>query len=149
MRLGLAITGLFVSAAASSAFACSSSSDPSGSSSSGTIAPLGDGGGSKGDDDDGAAKTQDCSGVKSLDCAQQTAHAKEAACPKFDAKQWTDDCEALNCGTPTGCAKELKDLGDCLLEQPPVCTEAGGVDSETPPACKDKDGALTNCLLGK
>ena len=126
--------------------ACSSSDEKKDDGSSGTIAPLGDGGksGSSGDDDDDA-KAADCRGVTSLDCAKQTAHAKEAACTKFDAKQWTDDCESLNCGTSPACAKELKDLGDCLLEEPAVCNEAGGVDNQTPTACKDKEAALFNC----
>jgi hypothetical protein len=125
--------------------ACSSSDDKKDDGTSGTIAPLGDGGKQSGDDDDDA-KAADCSGVTSLDCAKQTAHAKEAACTKFDEKQWTADCEAQNCGTPPECAKALKDFGDCLLQQPAVCDEAGGVDSQTPAACQDKDAALFKCL---
>jgi hypothetical protein len=125
--------------------ACSSSDDKKDTGTSGTIAPLGDGGKSGDDDDD--AKTADCTGVKSLDCAKQTAHAKGAACTKFDEKQWTDDCEAQNCGTPQACATELKAFGDCLLEQPPVCDAAGGVDTQVPAACKDKDAALFDCTV--
>lgn len=124
--------------------ACSSSDDKQSSSSSGTIAPLGSGKGD--DDDDGAAKTASCSGVKSLDCAKLTAHAKEAGCTKFDEKQWTDDCEAENCGTPTACATQLKAFGDCLQNEPATCDEGGGVAKDVP-ACKGKEGDLTNCLL--
>jgi hypothetical protein len=110
-----------------------------------TIAPLGDGGG--GDDDDDTSGDAGCGTVKSLDCAKQTAHAKEAGCAKFDEKQWTEDCESENCGTPEACADALKAFGDCLLEQTVVCDEGGDVAKDVP-ACKEKEGALTNCLLG-
>lgn len=139
------LLSLVVSVLGAVAVLACSDDEPADKGTSGTIAPIGDGEKSGDDDDDLGKPGDDCSGVKALDCAKQTAHAKEANCAKFDAAKYEKNCESMNCATIVQCAGQQKALGDCLLEVPAVCKD-DDVSTETPVECKDKDQELFDCF---